>query len=163
MVNPVSLAISTLLLAVSAVTAWLTLFRRGTVKMTQPTVIFFRPRHSPLTSRRPLAKSISTHFVVLNLEARPCNREHAWLSRNETLQNFNIWVYGERGKLVRSSGLFVGETGISADHHFLTPTRKCFPFYRRSGWMFLFTYSATQNPYGFFLSHWKFHAIMRTH
>jgi hypothetical protein len=43
MVDPVSLAISTLSLAVSAVTAWLTLFRRGTVKMTQPTVIFFGP------------------------------------------------------------------------------------------------------------------------
>ena len=30
-------------LPVSLTTAWLTLFRRGTVKMTQPTVIFFEP------------------------------------------------------------------------------------------------------------------------
>ena len=43
MVDPLSLAISTLSLAVSATTAWLTLFRRGTVKMTQPTVIYFGP------------------------------------------------------------------------------------------------------------------------
>jgi hypothetical protein len=35
-------------------------------------------------------------------------------------QNFNIWVYGERDKLGRGSGVFVGETGISANHHFLT-------------------------------------------
>lgn len=81
------------------------------------------PRHSPLTFRHAVTKSISSYFVVLDFEARSCNREHAHvaLSRNETHQNFNIWVYGERGKLVRGSGLFVGETGISADHHFLTP------------------------------------------
>lgn len=47
---------------------------------------------------------------------------HAALWRNEMHQNFNIWVYGEREKLVRGSGLFVGETGVSANHHFLTPT-----------------------------------------
>jgi hypothetical protein len=46
---------------------------------------------------------------------------HVAFSRNETHQNFNIWVYGERGRLVRGSGLFVGETGVAADHHFLTP------------------------------------------
>jgi hypothetical protein len=45
---------------------------------------------------------------------------HVALSRNETHQNFNIWVYGEE-RLVRGSGLFVGETGVEANHHFLTP------------------------------------------
>jgi hypothetical protein len=45
---------------------------------------------------------------------------HVALSRNETHQNFNIWVYGDE-KLVRGSGLFVGETGVAANHHFLTP------------------------------------------
>jgi hypothetical protein len=42
------------------------------------------------------------------------------LSRNETRQNFNIWVYGNE-KLARGSGLFVGETGVEANHHFLIP------------------------------------------
>jgi hypothetical protein len=45
---------------------------------------------------------------------------HVALSRSETHQNFNIWVYGEE-KLVRGSGLFVGETGVAANHHFLAP------------------------------------------
>jgi hypothetical protein len=40
---------------------------------------------------------------------------HVALSRNEMHQNFNIWVYGEREKLVRGSGLFIGETGIAAN------------------------------------------------
>jgi hypothetical protein len=45
---------------------------------------------------------------------------HVSIARNETRQNFNIWVHGG-DKLVRGSGLFVGETGVSAEHHFLTP------------------------------------------
>jgi len=45
---------------------------------------------------------------------------HVALSRNETQQNFNIWVYGDE-RLVRGSGLFVGETGIAVNHHFLAP------------------------------------------
>jgi hypothetical protein len=32
----------------------------------------------------------------------------------------NVWVYGDE-KLVRGSGLFVGEAGVVANHHFLTP------------------------------------------
>ena len=45
---------------------------------------------------------------------------HVVLARNETHQNFDIWVSGEHEKLVRGSGLFVGETGVAANHHFLT-------------------------------------------
>lgn len=47
---------------------------------------------------------------------------HVALSRGETRQNFNIWVYGEGEKLSRGSGLFVDETGVTANHHFLTPS-----------------------------------------
>jgi len=36
-----ALLISAFALALSILTAWLTLFRRGTIKMTQPTQIFF--------------------------------------------------------------------------------------------------------------------------
>jgi hypothetical protein len=43
--------------------------------------------------------------------------------------NFNIWVYGERMQLVRGSGLFVGQDGIAANHHFLSaPDRTEFSF-----------------------------------
>jgi hypothetical protein len=122
MIDPVSLAISTLSLAVSAVTAWLTLFRRGTVKMTQPTVIFFGPDTPRSHSDTPLPKVyLRTLLFSTSKRGRVIESMHVALSRNETHQNFNIWVYGERGKLVRGSGLFVAETGISADHHFLTP------------------------------------------
>jgi hypothetical protein len=40
-VNALPIVISALALAVSVMTAWFTLLRKGTVKMTQPTVIYF--------------------------------------------------------------------------------------------------------------------------
>lgn len=54
MADPVAVTISALALAVSTATAWLTLFRRGTMKMTQPTVIYFgpdTPRHAAFRHR----------------------------------------------------------------------------------------------------------------
>jgi hypothetical protein len=122
MVDPISLAISTLSLGVSAVTGWLTLFRRGTVKMTQPTVIYFGPDTPRSHSDTPLPKVyLRTLLFSTSKRGRVIESMHVALARNETHQNFNIWVYGELGKLVRGSGLFVGETGISSNHHFLTP------------------------------------------
>jgi hypothetical protein len=122
MVDPLSITISALALAVSTVTAWLTLFRRGTVKMTQPTVIFFGPDTPRSHQDTPLPKVyLRTLLFSTSKRGRVIESMHVALSRNETHQNFNIWVYGERGRLVRGSGLFVGETGVAADHHFLTP------------------------------------------
>jgi|SRR5271168_3916282 len=122
MVDPVSLTISTLSLAVSGLTAWLTLFRRGSVKMTQPTVIFLGPDAPRSHQDTPLPKVyLRTLLFSTSKRGRVIESMHVSISRNEMHQNFNIWVYGERGDLVRGSGLFVGETGISANHHFLAP------------------------------------------
>jgi len=44
---------------------------------------------------------------------------HVSLFRGETKQNFPVWVQGNDG-LALGSGLFVGENGHSAHHHFLT-------------------------------------------
>jgi hypothetical protein len=122
MVDPFSLAISTLSLAISAATAWLTLFRRGTVKMTQPTVIFFGPDVPRSRGEAPLPKIyLRSLLFATSKRGRVIESMHVALYRNEMHQNFNIWVYGERDRLVRGSGLFVGETGVSANHHFLTP------------------------------------------
>jgi hypothetical protein len=43
------------------------------------------------------------------------------LSRGETSQNFNIWVYGDQHNLARGSGLFISKDGLAANHHFLLP------------------------------------------
>jgi hypothetical protein len=114
-----SVAISALALAVALLTAWLTLLRRGTVKMTRPTVIFFGPDSSSRNDENPKVY-LRTLLFCTSKRGRVIESMHVSLARNETRQNFNIWVYGEE-RLVRGSGLFVGESGISANHHFLTP------------------------------------------
>ncbi|MGN7103111.1 hypothetical protein ACTHR6_16000 [Ralstonia holmesii] len=57
--------------------------------------------------------------IVESLYVTVTRDETQYNFRNATQHNFNVWVYGEREKLVRGSGLFVGETGVEANHHFL--------------------------------------------
>jgi hypothetical protein len=121
MTEPISVTISVLALFVSALTAWLTLFRRGTVKMTHPTVIYFGADAPRSRDEAPLPKVyLRSLLFSTSKRGRVVESMYVALSRNEMRQNFNVWVYGEE-RLVRGSGLFVGETGISANHHFLTP------------------------------------------
>jgi hypothetical protein len=123
--NAVSLVVSVLALAVSATTAWLTLFRRGTVRMTQPTLIYFGSDKPRLGQQPPPKIFLRTLLFATSKRGRVIESMHVSLARSETNQNFNIWVHGSgsggSGALVRGSGVFVGETGVAADHHFLTP------------------------------------------
>jgi len=116
--SPISLAVSSLSFVISATTAWFTLFRAGTVRMTRPTTIFFGPdgKEGSLSPK----VYLRTLLFATSKRGRIVESMHISLSRNETLQTFNIWVYGEE-RLVRGSGLFVGESGVAANHHFLLP------------------------------------------
>jgi len=119
--DAISVTISVFALCLSALTAWLTLFRRGTVKMTQPTVIYLGPDSPRARDESPLPKVfLRTLLFATSKRGRIVESMHIALSRNETRQNFNIWVYGDE-RLVRGSGLFVGETGVAVNHHFLAP------------------------------------------
>jgi hypothetical protein len=95
-----SFGISCLALLVSGITAWLTFFRKGKLVMTQPTVVFFGPDGSRFDSdknkiylRTLLYSTAKRGHVVESL--------HVSLQRNESKQNFNIWVYGEKANLRR--------------------------------------------------------------
>jgi hypothetical protein len=96
MIASIGLAISVLALAMSAATAWMTLFRRGQISMTQPTVIYFgpdgsryslEPKHQKVFFRTLLYSTGKRGQIVENMFIR--------LQRGETRQNFNIWVYGD--------------------------------------------------------------------
>jgi hypothetical protein len=125
MLESVSLALSLCAVALSAITAWLTLFQRGTVLMTQPTAIFFSldgPANSseippPKVFLRSLLYSTSKRGrIVENMFVR--------LHRLESSQTFNIWAHGENSptrSLTLGSGLYVGEAGVARDHHFTLP------------------------------------------
>ncbi len=115
-----SFIISCLALFVSGVTAWLTFFKKGKLMMTQPTVIFFGPDGSRFDSSK---NKIYLRTLLYSTAKRGNVLEslHISLQKNESKQNFNIWVYGDKGNLNRGSGLFVPQEGITYNHHFLLP------------------------------------------
>jgi hypothetical protein len=117
MLDKISIVTSVLALAMSAFTAWFTFLRRGAIRMTQPTVVFFGPdggaKAHPKNFLRTLLYSTAARGHLLE-------SMHVSVQRGETRQNFNIWVYGDEN-LRRGSGLFVGRTGTAHNHHFLLP------------------------------------------
>ncbi|MFN0155893.1 MAG: hypothetical protein ACKVUT_16095 [Gaiella sp.] len=121
-----AIIISSLALLVSAGTAYLTFLRRGRLRATLPTVVYFGPdgpKEAGLSKvyLRTLLYSTSRRGQVVE-------SMHVSVSRGETRQNFSIWVLGDE-RLSRGSGLFVGEQGIATNHHFLLPADgTAFPF-----------------------------------
>ncbi len=117
MPQAISIVVSILAFAISLVTAWLTLFRRGTIRMTQPTTIYFGADASPS-----LSPKIYLRTLLYSTAKRGQIIESMFvkLRRGESVQTFNIWVYGE-DCLARGSGLYVGEDGVTCNHHFLLP------------------------------------------
>ncbi|NUO81396.1 hypothetical protein HUU05_15065 [candidate division KSB1 bacterium] len=118
----ISIGISFVALAVSVTTAWLTLFRRGELRMTQPTVIFFGPDGGSRSGRQPQLKVfLRTLLYSTSRRGQTVESLHINLQRGESKQNFSIWVYGDQ-HLARGSGLFVPAEGIACNHHFLLPS-----------------------------------------
>ena len=116
----ISLILSCLALLVSATTAWLTLFRKGKLVMTQPTVVFFGPDGSRFDSAKNKVYLRALLYSTAK-KGQVIESLHIALHRNESKQNFNIWVYGDKGNLKRGSGLFIPQEGVTYDHHFLLP------------------------------------------
>jgi hypothetical protein len=115
----VSVVISCLALAVSGLTAWLTFFRRGALRMTQPTVVYFGPDGGP--ERGGKAKVyLRTLLYSTSRSGQMIESMHVGIQRGETRQNFSVWVHGD-DRLSRGSGLFVGHEGVALNHHFLLP------------------------------------------
>jgi len=122
MLETVSIIIAGLSLAVSGVTAWLTLMRRGSVKMTQPTTIYFGPDGSKDPEGAGPSPKVFLRTLMYSSAKRGQIVESMYvkLKRGESAQAFNIWVYGN-DFLSRGSGLYVGPEGTTFNHHFLLP------------------------------------------
>ena len=115
----IATTISICALCISCVTAWLTFFRKGNLKMTQPAVVFFGPDVGPKKDRR---NKVFLRSLLYSTSRRGQVIEclHVCVLRGESKQNFSIWVYGD-DKLARGSGFYVGPEGIACNHHFLLP------------------------------------------
>jgi hypothetical protein len=116
----IATVISFIALIISAVTAYLTLFRKGKLRMTRPTVIFFGPDGPPSQGSE---VKVYLRALLYSTAKRAQILENMYLTlrRGESVQTFNIWVYGEGGRLLRGSGLRVSEDGFTSDHHFVLP------------------------------------------
>ena len=116
-VDSLSALISALALTTSAITLWLTFLRRGTVKMTPPRQIFLGP-DGPQHQGQPKVVLRTILFSTAK-RGRFVEGMHVALFKGEAKQNFPVWVLSNEG-VALGSGLFVGENGYSAHHHFLT-------------------------------------------
>lgn len=115
------LAVSVVALAVSLVTAWLTLFKMGTVKMTQPTVVYFGPDGSARRGERHEKIFLRTLLYCTSKRGRIIESMLLCVFRDHKEPTyFNVWVYGDDA-LRRGSGLFIPEEGVTTNLHFLLP------------------------------------------
>jgi len=114
-----NLTISVLALIVSGITAWLTFFRKGSLVMTQPTIVFFGPDGPHHDGKNKVY--LRTLLYSTAKRGQVIESLHVAVQRGESKQNFSVWVYGENGNLKRGSGIFVPQEGVTFDHHFLLP------------------------------------------
>lgn len=116
MIEYTSIAISILALSVSTLTLWFTLLRRGKLKMTKPTVIFFgydfTPNATPKVFLRTLLFSTGEQGNVIE-------SMYAQIFHDQRSETFSFWGYGDKNDLVPGSGLYVSKAGVSLNHHFV--------------------------------------------
>lgn len=117
----IAIGIAVCALLVSCLTLWLSYFRRGSIRMTKPSVIYFGPDGSRTAGRVDRPKIFLRALLIADSKrGRVVEHLFATLSRQETRQNFNVWVYGD-DELKRGSGLHVSDVGVVTNHHFLLP------------------------------------------
>lgn len=116
--NNISIIISVIALAISVMTFWLTRIKRGVVKMTRPTLIFFGPDGGEVKQNKVFLRTL---LYSTSEQGQYIQNMFIKLQRGESIQNFNVWAYGERQELVRGSGLFISKNGVAFNHHFLQP------------------------------------------
>lgn len=111
-----STALSLVSLVVSVTVAWLTLFRRGSLYMTQPVQIAFLyeegSRSKPKIILRTLLYATGKRgYVIEGLYLR--------VKQPDSTQTYGLWGYGEREELTVAGGLRITEEGVAYNHQFL--------------------------------------------
>ena len=109
-----SSVVSVVSLAVSVTVAWLTVFRRSTLRMTQPVQVAFAYENGtkPKIFLRTLLYTTGKRgYVIEGLYLK--------VQQPDSIQTFGFWGYGERDSLTVAGGLRVTEEGIAHNHHFL--------------------------------------------
>ncbi|QND46950.1 hypothetical protein HB780_14520 [Rhizobium lusitanum] len=119
---PILLSIASF--ALSLFTLWVTQFRRGHLKMTQPALLCLM-REQPSGRYKFFIRTL-----LYSTASKGCAVEHMFARIQTTYGSylFDFWGHTESGKLTLGSGLFVGQAGVCADHHF-NPRRDANEFF----------------------------------
>ena len=111
-----SAIISLMSFTVSAGTMYFAWLRRGRLCMTKPALLFFGfdavPKHTAKIFLRTLLYSSAFRGQVIE-------SMYAKLLRDGAEQTFGFWGYGETDKITPGSGLYVGQAGVTVNHHFV--------------------------------------------
>ena len=108
-----SLVFSSIAIFLSGLTAWLTLFRKGKLKMTKPTPIL-------LCYEKGNAKiSFYTMFYSTAFRGQLIESIYILFEQNKKYISFNKWGYDSEGQ-VFTSGLYIKPEGIAQNHQFYT-------------------------------------------
>ena len=116
-INNISPIVSVVALIVSLFTAWFTIFRRGTVCSTHPSLIAFS--YDFVGMKVPQAK-IFLRTLLFSTGKRGNVIESLFIRIREgsRSEEFSCWGYGDKDLLMVSGGIFVPETGVVTNHHF---------------------------------------------
>jgi hypothetical protein len=109
----------------SLYTLWLTQFHRGRVHMTRPTLIFMARE----TDDGRYKIFLRTHLFATSPRGRVIENMYVRLRSKVGTYIFDLWGYGEADKLSLGSGLFVGQAGVTYNHHFVLRRNDDFIFW----------------------------------
>ncbi|HVZ17661.1 MAG TPA: hypothetical protein VG897_11120 [Terriglobales bacterium] len=111
-----SAVVSVLSLGISATTMYFAWLRRGRLAMTKPALVFFGydtvPKPIPKIFLRTLLYSTSARGKMIE-------SMYAKLNRGSSEQVFSFWGCGETNDISPGSGLYVGQSGVTMNHHFV--------------------------------------------
>jgi len=113
--SQISNILSAAAITLSAVTLWLTVLRRGSLKMTKPTLIFFGTDGGSMQQRKIV---IRTHLFSTSQRGITIENMFVKLWHKDVIQTFGYWGFHEE-KMARGTGLFVDQTGVTYYHHFV--------------------------------------------
>ena len=111
-----SIVVSSLAFLTSICTAWFTIFHRGTVKISRPSIFALLPSDSGIRSPKVFFRTL---LFSTGKRGRVIENMFARVNNGKFTKSFMYWAHGEREALVPGSGLFVGSDGIQANHHFM--------------------------------------------
>lgn len=111
-----SAIISMMALVVSATTMYFTWLRRGRLAMTKPTLVFFGFDSVPQQTAKIFLRTL---LYSTSVKGKVVESMYAKLLRGDHEQIFSFWGHAETDKIAPGSGLFVAQSGVLANHHFV--------------------------------------------